>query len=121
MHTLQTGWCFYSGLDTAKRSNVWVASQSPAALAMLAAAGATAAGGSPGTDRSRPQSGSPASESLMQVRAHARTCPHTTACQFSASGRRKHPGGTAQQTREREEATIASDPVCCVCSDQHNR
>ena len=59
VHTLQTGWCFYAGLDAAKRSNVWVASQSPAALSMLAAAGA-AAGGSPGPDRSRP-------ESLMQV------------------------------------------------------
>jgi hypothetical protein len=61
VHTLQTGWCFYSGLEAAKRSNVWVASQSPAALAMLAAAGA-AAGSSPASDRSQPPS-----ESLMQV------------------------------------------------------
>ncbi|BDA41077.1 hypothetical protein COCOBI_01-7320 [Coccomyxa sp. Obi] len=57
VHTLQTGWCFYAGLDAAKRSNVWVANQSPAALAMLAAAA-----GSPATDRSRPPS-----ESLMQA------------------------------------------------------
>ncbi len=68
VHTLQTGWCFYAGLDAAKRSNVWVASQSPAALSMLAAANA-AAGGSPGPDRSRP-------ESLMQVRtSNFRCCP----------------------------------------------
>ncbi len=64
MHTLQTGWCFYAGLDAAKRSNVWVANQSPAALAMLAAA----AGSSP-TDRSRPPS-----ESLMQVHCAASSC-----------------------------------------------
>ncbi len=57
VHTLQTGWCFYAGLDAAKRSNVWVANQSPAALAMLAAAA-----GSPAADRSRQPS-----ESLMQV------------------------------------------------------
>ena len=29
MHTLQTGWCFYAGLESAKRSNVWLASPEP--------------------------------------------------------------------------------------------
>lgn len=69
VHTLQTGWCFYSGLDTAKRSNVWLASQSPAALAMLAAAGVM------GAERGRPPH-VPAhnSESLMQVGAHSAMC-----------------------------------------------
>lgn len=89
MHTLQTGWCFYSGLEAAKRSNVWVASQSPAALAMLAAAGA-AAGNSPASDRSRPPS-----ESLMQV--------HTTHFVSFAWEHGTKTGG------------VHMERACCVC------
>jgi hypothetical protein len=64
VHTLQTGWCFYAGLDAAKRSNVWLASQSPAALAMLAGALC----GAPGSGRPPPLP-THTSESLMQVSA----------------------------------------------------
>ena len=74
MHTLQTGWCFYAGMDTAKRSNVWVANQSPAALAMLTAAGALP---SPTQERAAQQQGmTPQShEALMQVRRTVLQCP----------------------------------------------
>ncbi len=66
MHTLQTGWCFYAGLDSAKRSNVWLASQSPAALSMAAAAGQLPGMQSPHTPQRPPPSPS-GQESLLQV------------------------------------------------------
>jgi hypothetical protein len=66
VHTLQTGWCFYAGLESAKRSNVWLASQSPTAVAMTAAAGPAPGRGSPMTpQRPPPAPGVP--NSLMQV------------------------------------------------------
>ena len=66
MHTLQTGWCFYAGLESAKRSNVWLASQSPAALSMAAAAGQLPGMQSPHTPQRLPPSPS-GQESLLQV------------------------------------------------------
>jgi len=66
VHTLQTGWCFYAGLESAKRSNVWLASQSPAAVAMAAAAGQLPGMLSPHTPQRPPPSPS-GPESLMQV------------------------------------------------------
>ena len=68
MHTLQTGWCYYAGMDAAKRSNVWVASQSPAAVALLAAAGALPSP-TPAQDRARRLGPVPGQEALMQVRS----------------------------------------------------
>ena len=66
MHTLQTGWCFYAGLEAAKRSNVWLANQSPAALAMASAAGQLAGMQGPATPHRPPPSPS-GPESLLQV------------------------------------------------------
>ena len=66
MHTLQTGWCFYAGLESAKRSNVWLANQSPAALAMASAAGQLAGMQGPATPHRPPPSPS-GPESLLQV------------------------------------------------------
>ena len=69
MHTLQTGWCFYAGLEAAKRSNVWLANQSPAALAMASAAGQLAGMQGPATPHRPPPSPS-GPESLLQVPSH---------------------------------------------------
>ncbi|CAL5227483.1 g10461 [Coccomyxa viridis] len=66
VHTLQTGWCFYAGLESAKRSNVWLASQSPAALSMAAAAGQLPGMQSPHTPQRLPPSPS-GQESLLQA------------------------------------------------------
>ena len=66
VHRLQTGWCFYSGLESAKRSNVWLASQSPAALSMAAAAGQLPCMPGPHTPQRPPPSPS-GPESLLQV------------------------------------------------------
>ena len=66
MHTLQTGWCFYAGLEAAKRSNVWLATQSPAALAMASAASQLAGMPGPATPHRLPPSPS-GPESLLQV------------------------------------------------------
>ena len=75
MHTLQTGWCFYAGLESAKRSNVWLASQSPAALSMAAAAGQLPCMPGPHTPQRPPPSPS-APEPLLQVAFPELYFPH---------------------------------------------
>ena len=66
VHTLQTGWCFYAGLESAKRSNVWLASQSPTAVAMATAAGQVPGRGGPMTPQ-RPPPDPAVPNSLMLV------------------------------------------------------
>ncbi|KAK9841774.1 hypothetical protein WJX81_002131 [Elliptochloris bilobata] len=53
VHTLQTGWCRYAGQDAAKRTNVWLLTQSPRAMDLVASGQAVA--GPPTPDTARPR------------------------------------------------------------------
>jgi len=53
VHTLQTGWCRYAGQDGAKRTNVWLLTQSPRAMDLVASGQAVA--GPPTPEAARPR------------------------------------------------------------------
>lgn len=96
VHTLQTGWCFYSGLEAAKRSNVWLASQSPAALAMASAAGQLPGMPSPQLPQRLPTSPSgPESPLQVALSLHAPLYRDLIMTCLDLVGRGLIPAGTA--------------------------
>lgn len=74
VHTLQTGWCRYAGQDGAKRTNVWLLTQSPRAMNLVASGQAVA--GPPTPENTRPRLALPGGGFGAGDLPRALTSPH---------------------------------------------
>ena len=114
MHTLQTGWCRYAGQDGAKRTNVWLLTQSPRAMNLVASGQAVA--GPPTPENTRPRLALPGGGFGAGVLPRALTSPHQV--QFPGHARvglctsplahvHAHPPGPVRQRLWRRRAAAA--------------
>jgi len=87
VHTLQTGWCRYAGQDGAKRTNVWLLTQSPRAMDLVASGQAVA--GPPTPEAARPRLALPG-DGFGGELLRAMSSPH--------QARRRAPAGAAACT-----------------------